>query len=134
MFCCVYPIYLLALYNSSAVQGNLFILGILFGAVEVLGTVLGERIIQMLPDWIGCILSITCILIASILLKIPGIDQTSIYIIFLIQIFFCGAANNVIYLIQESRTVNPKLLAISLEVNLCFANLVSFISPMVGKM
>ena len=45
MFCCVYPIYLLALYNSSAVQGNLFILGILFGMVEVLGTVLGERII-----------------------------------------------------------------------------------------
>jgi hypothetical protein len=88
----------------------------------------------MLPDWIGCILSITCILVASILLKIPGIDQTSIYITFLVQIFFCGAANNVIYLIQESRTVNPKLLAISLEVNLCFANLVSFISPMVGKM
>lgn len=134
MFCCVYPIYLLALYNSSAVQGDLFVLGILFGSVEVLGTVVGERIIQMLPDWLGAILSITCILVSSVLLKIPGIGQTAIYLIFLVQIFFCGAANNVVYLIQESRTINPKILAISLEVNLCFANLASFLAPMVGKM
>jgi hypothetical protein len=93
----------------------------------------GERVIQLLPDWIGYMASTTVIIICSILVKIPSIDQNILYVIFLIQIIFVGISFNIAYMMQESKTHNPALKAISLELNMSFGNCFSFIVPLVAK-
>ena len=93
----------------------------------------GERVIQLMPDWIGYIFSTSVIVICSIIVKIPSIDQSIVYAVFLIQILFVGISFNIVYMMQESKTVNPSLKAISLELNMSFGNCFTFFAPLVAK-
>ena len=47
--------------------------------------------------------------------------------------FFCGLGFNAVFVILESRT-NPKLLAVSYELNLCVASGSTMIIPVLAKM
>jgi hypothetical protein len=129
----VFNIYFLAIFNSSQVQGNIFTIGILFGLSEALGIMFGERVIQLMPDWVGYIFSTSVIVICSIIVKIPGLDQSVVYVVFLIQVLFVGISFNIAYMMQESKTHNPALKAISLELNMSFGNCFTFFCPLVAK-
>lgn len=84
------------------------------------------------PDWLSLIGSVIMIMISSILVKCPHIDQGILYCIFLAQVFFCGLGFNAVFVILESRT-NPKLLAVSYELNLCVASGSTMIIPVLAK-
>jgi hypothetical protein len=98
LFISVFNIYFLAIFNSSQVQGNIFTIGILFGLSEALGIMFGERLINLLPDWLGYILSTSVIMACSIIVKIPGIDQGLLYAFFLTQVLFVGISFNIAYM------------------------------------
>lgn len=74
MYICILNIYYLALYNYTSINGNNFTIGIIFGLSDMLGTLLGEAIMSYIPDWIGMLFSIVIVMIASVLLKMPGMD------------------------------------------------------------
>jgi hypothetical protein len=100
---------------------------------ESLGTLLGERVIQLVPDWVAFNFSTSIIIICSIIVKIPGLNQLFIYAVFLIQVLFVGISFNIAFLMQELKTENPALKAISLELNMSIGNSFTFLCPLVAK-
>jgi hypothetical protein len=74
MYICILNIYYLALYNYTSIDGNNFTIGIIFGVSDMCGTLLGEVVMTLVPDWIGMLLSIIIVMVASVLLKIPGMN------------------------------------------------------------
>lgn len=88
-FAC-FNIYFLTMYDIESIQGNIFTVGILFGLSEVLGIVLAEPLMEYFPDWIGLIASSLVVMILSGLVKVEGLDQSIVYIVFLILIIFIG--------------------------------------------
>jgi hypothetical protein len=68
-------IYFLAIFNSTELKGNVLTLGIILGLIECLGIIGGERFLKLLSDHVFFYISVTIALIASILLKLPGITE-----------------------------------------------------------
>ena len=108
MFISVFNIYFLALFNYSSVKGDIFTIGILFGCAEFLGILFGEPVIHYLPDQKAMIGSTFLVMVCSVILKLPGLDQMTIYVVFLAQIFFIGLVFSLAFVILGTRT-NPKL-------------------------
>jgi hypothetical protein len=131
MYICILNIYYLALYNYTSINGNNFTIGMIFGISDMLGTLLGEYFLRLVPDWIGMLLSIIIVMVASVLLKMPGIDQMTTYAIFFSQIFFINIAYNAAGVILESRT-NPKHLAEAFENYLCFGSSSAMVCPVIA--
>ena len=98
---------------------------------DLLGSLLGEAILTHIPDWIGMLVSIIIVMIASVLLKMPDIDQLTTYGIFFSQIFFINIAYIAAGIILESRT-NPKHLAEAFENYLCFGSSSAMICPIIA--
>lgn len=78
------------MYNIESIEGNIFTVGILFGLSEVIGIILGEPLMEFFPDWVGLIASSAVVMILSNLVKVKGIDQSIIYVVFLLLIIFVG--------------------------------------------
>lgn len=45
---------------------------------------------EFFPDWVGLIASSAVVMILSNLVKVKGIDQSIIYVVFLLLIIFVG--------------------------------------------
>ena len=110
----------------------MFTIVILFGAAELLGTLVGEPVIKKFPDWIAMIVSVTFVMVSCLVLRMPGVGQTTIYLVFLFQIFFIGMAFNLAFMILETRN-NPKLLAVAWEINMSIGAGSSMILPVFAK-
>jgi hypothetical protein len=133
VYICVLNIYYMALFNYATIQGDIFTIGILFGFAEFIGIVIGEPAMKYAPDWLGLIVDTILIGACSVILKEPGISQTTIYTVFLAQIVFIGIAFNSAFIIMEART-NPKHLAVAFELNMCIGNGTTMIAPLLAKM
>lgn len=83
MFVSMFNIYFLAIFNYATLHGDLFTIGILFGAAELLGTLVGEPVIKKFPDWIAMIVSVIFVMVSCLVLRMPGVGQTTIYLVFL---------------------------------------------------
>ena len=132
IFICMYNIYFLAIFNYASIEGDIFTLGMLFGSAEFLGLILGEPILKRFPDWLAMMFSLLVVMVCSVILKMPDVEQAEIYMAFLCQIFFIGISFNAAYGIVESR-INPKLLAVAFELDLSFGNGMSMIVPILAK-
>ena len=126
-------IYFLALYNSAELKGNVLTLGIMFGLSECLGIIGGERCLQLFPDHICFYFSMAIAMVASVLIKLPGISDYETYFLLILQVFFVGLIYGVMILVQESRTP-LRLQAVSLELNLCISYITSAFTPQIAKM
>jgi len=67
------------------IKGSTFTIGGLFGTCEVLGVLIGDRIIAYVPDHIASITIFVVGLITSTILKLAELDQTIVYILFIIN-------------------------------------------------
>ena len=68
LYIAVLNIYILAMFNQSMLQGNTFAIGGIFGSCEVIGILLGDRIISIIPDHIASIgITVTGLFCATIL-------------------------------------------------------------------
>ena len=132
MFASMFNIYFLALFNYATLHGDILMIGILFGAAELLGTLFGEPVIRKFPDWIAMIVCLIFVMGTCLILKMPDVDQTTIYVVFLLQIFFIGMAFNLAFMIMETRT-NPKLLAVAWELNMSIGSGSSMVLPIFAK-
>lgn len=132
MFICIFNVYYLALFNYSTIQGDLFTIGILFGCAEFMGILFGEPAMHYFPDWLAMIFSVFVVMVCSTILKMPEMEQMTIYVVFLLQIFFIGLAFNAAFIILESRT-NPKLLAVALELNFSCGTGSTMVLPILAK-
>jgi hypothetical protein len=132
MFISIFNIYYLALFNYSTIKGEVFTIGILFGCAEFLGILVGEPAIHHFPDQKAMIVSTFIVMVCSVILKVPGMDQMTIYVVFLLQIFFLGLAFSLAFVILTSRT-NPKLLAVAFELNFSFGCGSTMLLPILAK-
>lgn len=111
--------YFFVLYNSSQLKGNPIQIVMLFGLAEVLGIIFGERFIHMISDRLSMLISLSVVLALSFVIKYADISENTLYVLFMVQIFFVGSAFNILFVLQDSR-INPKLLGISFEINYSF--------------
>ena len=105
----------------------------MFGMSECLGIIGGERCLQLFPDHICLYFSMGITIVASALIKLPGISAYETYFLLILQVFFVGLIYGVMMLVQESRTP-LRLQAVSLELNLCISYIFSAITPQIAKM
>ena len=114
MFVSIFNVYYLALFNYATIKGDMLTVGILFGTAEFMGILFGEPAMHQFPDWLAMMFSVAVVMVCSVVLKMDGIEQSTIYAFFLCQIFFLGISFNAAFVIMDSRT-NPKLLAVAFE-------------------
>ena len=85
-----------------------------------------------IPDWLAMMGSSCIVVICSLVLNMPGMDQMTIYMVFLGQIFFLGLAFNGAFVILESRT-NPKLLSVAFELDFSLGCGSTMFMPVLAK-
>jgi hypothetical protein len=73
----------------------------------------------MISDKLSMLMSLTFVLGLNFVIKYVQISETTLYVLFMVQIFFVGSAFNILFVLQDSR-INPKLLGISFEINYSF--------------
>ena len=81
------------------IKGDTLTIAILFGACDAFGNVMGEIILAYIPDHIAMYSSICAIMLSTTMLKLVPLGQVTIYIVLLIQIFFCGVVFNLIFIL-----------------------------------
>jgi len=74
LYIAVLNIYILAMFNQSMLQGSTFTIGGIFGSCEVIGILLGDRIIDIVPDHIASICITVTGLICTTILKLTTIS------------------------------------------------------------
>lgn len=85
MFTCSLNLYYLGLFSSAELKGDAFTIGICFGLAETFGILLGERMLEHLPEHISMYISLACILIpCNIISMVEDLDENYLYILFLI--------------------------------------------------
>ena len=77
-------VYYIVLFNIGNLKGHIFTTGILFGLSEVLGILIGEPIVKMLPDWLGFQISMSLAFLTWCLLQMGELNQVLTYALFLI--------------------------------------------------
>ena len=102
------------------IKGSTITIGGLFGTCEVLGVLIGERVIRYVPDHIASITIFALGATTSTILKLVPLGQTAVYVLFVVQILCLGSGFNIAFIVQETRTA-PKMLALSFEFNICLA-------------
>ena len=98
LFCVCLNIYFLALFNSSQLKGEPLKILSLFGLAEVLGILIGERLVHYVSDTLGLVSSLTIVMVLNIVMK-TDIDMSTLYVVFLIDIFFVGAIFNILLIV-----------------------------------
>ena len=92
----------------------MFTIGMLLGLSEILGIFCGDKIVESFPDYICLGGSIVGVLMLGTVIKLPGLDQVSTYVCFLMLRVFTGMAFNLCIMVQQQRTV-MKLAVVSFE-------------------
>lgn len=136
LFFAIINIYYFGLYNSSQLKGDPIKIVIMFGLAEVLGIVIGEKVVHILSHGntkIAMVSSLVIITICSSCIKFLNLSEQSVLIFFLVEIFFIGNAFNLVFSIQDEQ-VAPKLLGVSFEVNYSFGQLTTLACPIIAKM
>ena len=77
-----------------------------------------------------CYLCFAMSLLTSTVLILFDLSDTKIYIGVLFQMFFLITAFNIVFVFKETRT-DLKLMQISIELNLTFALMTTFLSPII---
>jgi hypothetical protein len=91
---CTVNIYYLGLYNFSTLQGDIFVLGILFSVSEVIGIIFGQTLVAKIPDNVGAVIGLSLVLVSSNMLKMSS-EHHIVYILFIVQVFSIGICYNV---------------------------------------
>lgn len=133
MFVCVHCLDFLGLYNSTELQGNLFVNEMVFGAASSFGCLLGGVLAEMLGEKRGMHVALLGVLSLSFAVKMPNLEPTLFYSFFLGQVFFLGAIVTLIFVIQ-SKYIDQNYSALSLEIDLSFAYLMTAVTPIIAKM
>ena len=111
-------VYMITLYSMANLKGNVFSIGMIFGAAKELGVFFGERILKLATDVRMMILACSIFLTAFTIIKLFDIGDQVLLALFLVQIFVFGIMYSLSFIMQAERmdpTVNP----LSLELNLC---------------
>ena len=96
---CIYNVYFLALYNSTEVKGNIFTIGMLFSASEVLGVMVVEPILSQVSKKKALVACSILSIITAVVVKLEGVPQMVRYIIFLFQVCLVGMMFNLLFII-----------------------------------
>ena len=131
LFFCQNNTYFLALFNSSQLKADPIKIIAFFGLAEVLGILFTERLIRYVADSIGLVASFSFVLLINLVMR-ASISSTTLFIIFLVDVFCLGAIYNLVIIIQGSRC-NPRLQSIALEFNLCVAQFTTLVCPILAK-
>jgi predicted MFS family arabinose efflux permease len=132
MYSCMIFIYFLTMYNYSTFEGDLFNIGILFGVAEVFGILVGEKFVADYPDWLTLIVSVLLASVFNMVVKMPGIPVSLLYLTFLLEMVCVGILYNSAFVIMESRT-NPRHIQVAFEINLSFGNALTMLCPIIAK-
>ena len=60
--------YYFVMFNIGSLPGNIFKVGIIFGTSELLGIFFGAKFVELLPDWIGYILTMVIAMVTNLIL------------------------------------------------------------------
>lgn len=88
---------------------------------------------EKFPDTKSMYFALVMVLITCNAVKIPDLDETTLYLLFLGQIFFIGLAFNLYFVISANYT-NPKFATTSFELNMCSGQLMTLASPILAKL
>jgi predicted MFS family arabinose efflux permease len=123
---------MLSMYHVTHMNGNKFHNLIVLGIGLSCGNLLSGMVIRVLniQDWIGYIISLGVVIVCSVSSTFELPDWL-VYFIFFAQVFSVGMCLNLQYIIFGTR-MNPLLVATSLELCFCFANVIASTVPILA--
>ena len=122
---------ILTQYNVTHMEGNKFHNLMVVGLGLASGMVMSGVILQLfkIRDWVGYIVGLVFIIVLN-MLQLLELPLWLMYTFFFIQVFSVGVCLNLQYIIYGTR-MNPLLVATSLEICFCFANIIASTVPII---